>query len=98
MNISRQFYECLECNGVDVRDNYSGRFMCGSVCFAYVDSSIQNSIYNLRNAVQDIADNVDNELCQQEATELLESGALEHSCWDHLGLDYIIYFPEISVG
>lgn len=97
MKMSRALFECLECNGVDVRDDYSGRFMYGKQCFGYTDDDLARSIFNLAQEFQNIIDNVEDEALQEEADAVLHSPEFEHSCSDNMGLSYIVYFPDIQV-
>lgn len=61
-------------NGLNVRNNYSGRWMFGKLCLGVVGS-------------------------MPELDALLSNvkGANEGLCKDNMGLDYIYYWPSISM-
>ena len=94
MEISRKLYERLKEEGLDVRDDYSGRCMFGEICFGVVVHNIAMSEV-LRKII--IADRRDDPDLAKEAADLLEERKLTECRTDNMGLDYIIYFPHITV-
>ena len=100
MEISRKLYERLEEEGLNVRDDYSGRFMYGKLCFGVTVSQLATALYDVTEALREIIikekrDDLD---LAKEAADMLEDGKLTEFKTDNMGLDYIIYFPHITVG
>lgn len=96
--MSRDLYECLERSGLEVRDDYSGRFMFGERCFGYVDDDLARSVFNLSEALRNIGYDFEDEALGEEAEEILNSTEFSNSKTDNMGLSYIVYFPGIQVG
>lgn len=99
MEISRKLYERLEEEGLRVRDDYSGRFMYGKLCFGVTVSQLATALYDVSEALREIIikekrDDLD---LAKEAADMLEDGKLTEFRTDNMGLDYIIYFPHITV-
>lgn len=99
MEISRKLYERLEEEGLNVRDDYSGRFMYGKLCFGVTVSKLATALYDVSEALRGIIikekrDDLD---LAKEAADMLEDGNLTEFRTDNMGLDYIIYFPHITV-
>ena len=99
MEISRKLYDRLEEEGLQVRDNYSGRFMFGETCFGVVVDNITTAVYDVSEALREIiiAERRDDLDLAKEAADMLEDGKLTECRADNMGLDYIIYFPHITV-
>lgn len=100
MEISRKLYECLEEEGLNVRDDYSGRFMYGKLCFGVTVSQLATALYDVTEALREIIikEKRDDLNLAKEAADMLEDGNLTEFRTDNMGLDYIIYFPHITVG
>lgn len=98
MIISRNIYELLQSEDLDVRDDYSGRFMYGARCFGITVSNFATAVYQIMEALRRITDNYGNESdTVEEAEKLLDCEEWLHPKTDNLGLDYIVYFPDITV-
>lgn len=99
MEISRKLYDRLEEEGLQVRDNYSGRFMFGETCFGVVVDNIATAVSDVSEALREIiiAEHRDDLDLAKEAADMLEDGKLTECRTDNMGLDYIIYFPHITV-
>lgn len=100
MEISRKLYERLEEEGLNVRDDYSGRFMYGKLCFGVIVSQLATALYDVTEALREIIikEKRDDLNLAKEAADMLEDGNLTEFRTDNMGLDYIIYFPHITVG
>lgn len=100
MEISRKLYNRLEEEGLQVRDNYSGRYMFGEICFGVVVDNIATAVYDVSEALREIiiAERRDDLDLAKEAADMLEDGNLTECRTDNMGLDYIIYFPHITVA
>lgn len=99
MIISRKLYNSLQAAGLRVTDNYSGRFMYGTVCFGVTVSQLATALYDVSEALREIIIKErrgDLDLAK-EAADMLEDGKLTEFKTDNMGLDYIIYFPHIIV-
>ena len=98
MEISRKLYDRLEEEELRVRDNYSGRCMFGDTCFGVVVENIATGVYVVSEALREIIITSHNDPdLAKEATDVLESGRLTDCRTDNMGLEYIIYFPHITV-
>lgn len=99
MEISRKLYDRLEEEGLRVSDNYSGRFMFGETCFGVVVDNIATAVYDLSESLREIiiTESRNNQDLAKEAADVLEDGKLTECRTDSMGLDYIIYFPDITV-
>lgn len=99
MEISRKLYDRLEEEGLRVRDNYSGRCMFGETCFGIVVGNVATAVYDVSEALRGIiiAERRDDVDLAKEAADVLEEGELTECRTDNMGLDYIIYFPHITV-
>lgn len=99
MEISRKLYDRFEEEGLQVRDNYSGRFMFGETCFGVVVDNIATAVSDVSEALREIiiAERRDDLDLAKEAADMLEDGKLSECRTDNMGLDYIIYFPHITV-
>lgn len=99
MEISRKLYDRLEKEGLRVSDNYSGRFMFGETCFGVVVDNIATAVYDVSEVLREIiiAERRDDPDLAKEAADMLEDGKLTECRTDNMGLDYIIYFPDITV-
>lgn len=99
MEISRKLYDRLEEEGLQVRDNYSGRFMFGETCFGVVVDNIATAVSDVSEALREIiiAERRDDLDLAKEAADMLEDGKLNECRTDNMGLDYIVYFPHITV-
>lgn len=100
MEISRKLYDRLEEEGLQVRDDYSGRFMFGEMCFGVTVSQLATALYDVSEALREIIikerrDDLD---LAKEAADMLEDGKLTEFKTDNMGLDYIIYFPHTTVA
>lgn len=99
MEISRKLYNSLQAAGLRVTDTYSGRFMYGDVCFGVTVSQLATALYDVSEALCRIIIRYkrdDLELAK-EAADMLEDENLTEFRTDNMGLDYIIYFPHITV-
>lgn len=99
MEISRKLYNRLEEGGLQVRDDYSGRCMFGRMCFGVTVSQLATAFYEVTEALRDIiitTKRTDLDLAK-EAADMLEDEGLAEFRTDNMGLDYIIYFPHITV-
>lgn len=99
MEISRKLYNRLQKAGLRVTDNYSGRFMYGAMCFGVTVSQLATALYDVSEALREIIikekrDDLD---LAKEAADMLEDENLTEFRTDNMGLDYIIYFPHITV-
>ncbi len=97
MEISRKLYKRLKEEGLDVRDDYSGRCMFGEICFGVV---VRNAAVSAMSEVLrkiSIAARRDDPDLAKEAADLLDERKLTECRTDNMGLDYIIYFPHITV-
>lgn len=99
MEISRKLYERLEEEGLNVRDDYSGRSMYGKMCFGVTVSQLATALHDVSEVLREIIikekrDDLD---LAKEAADMLEDGNLTEFKTDNRGLDYIIYFPHITV-
>ena len=99
MEISRKLYDRLVEEGLQVRDDYSGRCMFGEICFGVVVDNIATAVYDVSEALREIiiAERRDDPDLANEAADMLEDGNLTECRTDNMGLDYIIYFPHITV-
>lgn len=99
MEISRKLYDRLEEEGLQVRDNYSGRCMFGETCFGVVVDNLATAVYDVSEVLREIiiAERRDDPDLAKEAADMLEDGKLTECRTDNMGLDYIIYFPHITV-
>ena len=99
MEISRKLYNRLQKAGLRVTDNYSGRFMYGKLCFGVTVSQLATALYDVSEALREIIikDKRDDLKLAKEAADMLEDGNLTDFKTDNMGLDYIIYFPHITV-
>jgi len=99
MKISRKLYDRLEEEGLQVRDNYSGRCMFGETCFGIVVDNIATAVYDLSEALREIiiTESRNDPDLAKEADDVLEDGKLTECRTDNMGLDCIIYFPHITV-
>ncbi len=99
MEISRKLYNSLQAAGLRVTDNYSGRFMYGKMCFGVTVSQLATALYDVTEALREVIITTkrrDLDLAK-EAADMLEDGKLTEFKTDNLGLDYIVYFPHITV-
>jgi len=98
VEISRKLYNKLQSVGLRVIDNYSGRFMYGKVCFGVIVGQLATALYDVTEALRRIiiTSHTDLDLAK-EAADMLEDGKLTELKTDSMGLDYIIYFPHITV-
>lgn len=100
--MSRQLYDYLvEVENVDLRDDYSGRFMYGKTCLGIYTSNLLTAVYELTDALRCIHEgksesDVTQDL-RDEAGRLLDREYWEAAQSDNMGLDYIVYFPELAV-
>jgi len=99
MEISRKLYNSLQAAGLRVTDNYSGRFMYGKMCFGVTVSQLATALYDVTEALREviIATRRSDLDLAKEAADMLEDGKLTEFKTDNMGLDYIIYFPHITV-
>lgn len=99
MEISRKLYNRLQKAGLRVTDNYSGRFMYGKLCFGVTVSQLATALYDVSEALREIIikEKRDDLNLAKEAADMLEDGNLTEFRTDNMGLDYIIYFPHITV-
>lgn len=99
MEISRKLYNRLQKAGLRVTDNYSGRFMYGKMCFGVTVSQLATALYDVTEAIREviIATRRSDLDLAKEAADMLEDGKLTEFKTDNMGLDYIIYFPHITV-
>lgn len=98
MEISRKLYERLEEEGLSVRDDYSGRCMYGRTCFGIVVDNIATAIYDLANTLQGIIDEDPDSDLADDAEALIEYDGFDHCSTDNMGLQYIVYFTDITVA
>lgn len=99
MKISRKLYNKLQAAGLRVTDKYSGRFMYGKLCFGITVSQLATALYDVSEALREIIiteNRADLDLAK-EAADMLEDGELTEFKTDNMGLDYIVYFPHITV-
>lgn len=97
MEISRKLYNSLQELDLRVTDDYSGRFMFGKECFGVIVSQLATALYDVTEALREIITEPDDPDIAKEASDILEEGALIEFKTDNMGLDYIIYFPHITV-
>ena len=97
MEISRKLYERLEEEGLSVRDDYSGRCMFGRTCFGIVVENIGTAIYDLANTLQSIIDEAPESDLADDAEALIEYDGFDTCSTDNMGLQYIVYFTDITV-
>lgn len=99
MEISRKLYNRLQKAGLKVTDNYSGRFMYGKLCFGITVSQLATALYDVSEALREIIikEKRDDLNLAKEAADMLEDGNLTDFKTDNMGLDYIVYFPHITV-
>ena len=88
---------------LDMRSDYSGRFMYGRICIAISCESV-DSIHRFYRAMHQLAQSVeqgDDEFQLEEADKNFIDFFLENDditiCWDQLGLGMIVYFPQIML-
>ena len=98
MEISRKLYERLEEEGLSVRDDYSGRCMFGRTCFGIVVDNIATAIYDLANILQSIIDEAPESDLADDAEALIEYDGFNTCSTDNMGLQYIVYFTDITVA
>ena len=98
MEISRKLYERLEEEGLSVRDDYSGRCMYGRTCFGIVVDNIATAIYDLANTLQGIIDEDPDSDLADDAEALIEYDGFDACSTDNMGLQYIVYFMDITVA
>ena len=100
--MSRQMYNHLvDVEEFDLRDDYSRKFMYGNTCLGIETSNPFTAIYEITNALRLIYEgksetDVTQDL-MDEAGELLDSEYWRKARSDNLGLDFIVYFPGITV-
>jgi hypothetical protein len=99
VEISRKLYNRLQKAGLKVTDNYSGRFMYGKLCFGITVSQLATALYDVSEALREIIikEKRDDLNLAKEAADMLEDGNLTDFKTDNMGLDYIVYFPHITV-
>lgn len=103
--MSRKLYEKLEeeleREDFKLREDYSGRGMFRAECFGMVVSNTLTAVYELSAAMRELLmydDEVsDDEELGTEIENLLDSDFWLDACSDNLGLDYIVYFPSLTV-
>lgn len=98
MEISRKLYERLEEEGLSVRDDYSGRCMFRRMCFGIVVDNIATAIYDLTNTLQSIIDEDPDSDLADDAEALIEYDGFDTCSTDNMGLQYIVYFTDITVA
>lgn len=98
MEISRKLYERLEEEGLSVRDDYSGRCMFGRTCFGIVVDNIATAIYDLANTLHSIIDEDPESDLADDAEALIEYDGFDTCSTDNMGLQYIVYFTDITVA
>lgn len=98
MEISRKLYERLEEEGLSVREDYSGRCMFGRTCFGIVVDNIATAIYDLANILQSIIDEAPESDLADDAEALIEYDGFNTCSTDNMGLQYIVYFTDITVA
>lgn len=70
---------------IEVRPNYSGRYMYAKTCFAIVGgpSDLIRFALNLSNLLEEIS---------------LDEEAWHNVCWDSMANDLVFYWPEVHVS
>lgn len=102
-NMSRELYDYLqEVSDLSLRDDYSGRFMFGATCFGIVTSSLATVAKEFDRALCDVmsmcaSDEPEVDAIAEEAEELRDMDIFQNYCQDSMGLDYIVYFPGVTV-
>lgn len=100
MEISRKFFNELvtkaeECGNIEFTDSYSGRFMFGRICFGFVGSiGATDKFYNI---LRDIMLDEDISMSVREGAEHFFTMNNKGIRQDNMGLDFIFYFPSVSV-
>lgn len=104
--ISRALYDELQECYLDVRDNYSGRFMYGKECFAIDTNDMATVGLQFERALHQIIDDCEStedpssktQDLAEDARDLLKADIFKNYKWDNMGLGYIIYFPNVIVS
>lgn len=102
-NMSRALYDALgECSELDFRDDYSGRCMFGETCFGIVTDRVATVARDFQRALRGVIRDCTSyesgpDSIADEAQELLDTDIFQSYCQDSMGLDYIVYFPGVTV-
>ena len=102
-NMSRKLYDALgEISDLDLRDDYSGRGMYGATCFGIVTGSLATVAKEFDRALCDVISacasyEPEVNAIAEEAEELRDMDIFRGYCQDSMGLDYIVYFPGVTV-
>lgn len=102
-SMSRELYDYLgEVSDLSLRDDYSGRGMFGATCFGIDTSSLATVAKEFDRALCDVmsmcaSDEPEVNAIAEEAEELRDMDIFQSYCQDNMGLDYIVYFPGVTV-
>ena len=98
MQMSRKLFDTLGEYELDVRDDYSGRFMYGATCFAIDVDRVSTAVYDFINILQEMLEiEVDEELIEEVKEFLDYDWSSADIRTDNMGLGYVVYFPDITV-
>lgn len=94
--ITREFYEQLIAEEFDVRDDYSGRFMWGASCLALV-GTVKDLAWFASYVTSWLPGYDEND--EEDSTAERDYNWLwENIRQDSMGLDYVYYWPEVTVA
>lgn len=98
--MSRKMYKILEDEGLEVRDDYSGRCMYGDRCFGFTGepdavTRFFGILHRMASGEWDHSSDYEAEGLSEEAEEFF--GNEPSLSWDSMGLSMIFYFPRVTV-
>lgn len=98
--MSRTMYKILEDEGLEVRDDYSGRCMYGDRCFSFTGGPEEITkffgiMHRMASGEWDHSSDYEAEGISDEAEEFF--GDEPSLSWDSMGLDMIFYFSRVTV-
>lgn len=95
--MSRKLYDRISELGFDTRDDYSGRCMFGDTCFGFVTGDTFIGIRLFYEFLRREIEEGDFESECSAILNILDNPVRNTVQKDRMGLDYIVYFPDISV-
>lgn len=97
--MSRTMYRILEDEGLEVRDDYSGRCMYGDRCFGFTGgpetiTQFFGIMHRMASGEWDHTSDEADGISEEAEVFFGEEPSLS---WDSMGLDMIFYFPRVTV-